>query len=103
MAERVNAISIANNFVKECIQNGIPVKEAILFGSYAKGNADENSDVDLALIADSFGKNIIENNRQTALINWHYADVEVHHFSPAEFTLDLPFINEIKRTGIKIY
>lgn len=93
----------AKQFVDACIKKGIPVKEAILFGSCAKGNPDRNSDIDLALISETFGKNIILNSRQTALINYEYADIEVHHFSPEEFNSDTPFVNEIKRNGIKIY
>ena len=73
---------IAESFVQACIQKGIPVKTAILFGSCAKGTNDSNSDIDIALVADSFGRNLIENNHQTALINWEFSDVEVHHFSP---------------------
>ena len=36
------------------ILSGFPVEKAILFGSYAKGLADENSDIDLVI--DSKGK-----------------------------------------------
>ena len=32
----------------------IPIKEIILFGSYAKGNPKEYTDIDLAVIADRF-------------------------------------------------
>jgi UTP:GlnB (protein PII) uridylyltransferase len=32
----------------------IPVKKAVLFGSYAKGTFDEGSDVDLAIFSDYF-------------------------------------------------
>ena len=90
-------------FVNACIKKGIQVQEAILFGSYAKGTADRNSDIDLALISDSFGNNIILNSRLTALINYQFPDIEVHHFNPHEFESDTPFINEIKHSGIKIF
>ena len=103
MVTSIDAKSIAQQFVDACGKEGIPVREAILFGSYAKGNADKNSDIDLALVSDSFGYNIIENSKQTALINYQFADIEVHHFNPHEFECDTPFVNEIKRTGIKIY
>ena len=33
------------------ILSGFPVEKAILFGSYAKGLADENSDIDLVIDA----------------------------------------------------
>ncbi len=102
MVNRTNATEIARKFTETCLERGIPVSEAFLFGSFAKGNATINSDIDLALIADSFGKNIIVNTKQTALINYMFPDVEVHHFNTEEFNSDDPFINEIKRTGIKV-
>jgi len=103
MDKTTDGKQIAIFFVKACIDSGIPIIEGYLFGSWVKGKANAYSDVDIALISNSFGKNIIENSRQTALINFEYPDVEVHHFSPDEFITNNPFINEIKRTGIKIY
>lgn len=103
MDKRTDAKKIAGLFVRECLNNGIPVIEAYLFGSWVKGYSDEYSDIDIALISGSFGNNILDNTRQTAQINYTYPDVEVHHFSPAEFQLSHPFINEIKRTGIRIF
>lgn len=103
MVTKSNANKIALNFVEACIEKGIPVKEAILFGSFVHGNPNNNSDIDLALISDSFGRNIFQNAKQTALINYEFADIEVHHFNSEEFKKDSPFINEIKRSGIKIY
>ena len=103
MAGRLDAKQIALDFVNACIKRGIPIKAAILFGSYAKGSATSYSDIDLALISDSFGKNIIVNSRQTALLNYQFPDIEVHHLSPEEFQEDIPIINEIKKTGIKIW
>ena len=90
-------------FVNACIQNGVTISEAYLFGSWVKGKQDMWSDIDVALVANSFSRNIIENTKQTALINYQYPDIEVHHFSPDDFSLSDPLINEIKRTGIKIY
>ena len=103
MDTQLDAKKITRQFVDACISRGIPLKEVFLFGSYARGDADKNSDIDVALIADSFGKNIILNSNQTALLNYIFSDIEVHHFHPTEFSSDNPFVNEIKRTGIKIF
>jgi predicted nucleotidyltransferase len=44
------------------LEQEIPVQEVILFGSYAGGNPQEHSDIDLAIISDWFeGKPAIEN------------------------------------------
>ncbi|MCY0864164.1 MAG: nucleotidyltransferase domain-containing protein [Sulfobacillus sp.] len=41
--------SIIQNYVQRIVQNGHPLG-VILFGSYARGTANENSDVDLLII-----------------------------------------------------
>lgn len=41
---------ITNSFM-EAVRKEIPVQEVILFGSYAKGNPREYSDIDLAVIS----------------------------------------------------
>ncbi len=82
---------------------GIPLSEAYLFGSWAKGYQNNHSDIDIALIKDSFGKNIIDNATKTALVNFDFPRIEVHHFSSAEFCSDDPFVIEIKSTGFNIY
>lgn len=37
--------------------NHIHVKQALVFGSYAKGTNDADSDIDLAIVSDSFSGN----------------------------------------------
>ena len=52
---------IIRGFIAE-LKREIPIKEFILFGSYAKGDPKEYSDIDLAVISDWFaGKPRIEN------------------------------------------
>ena len=103
MAEQSAAMKIAEAFVHDCIRNGIPLSGAWMFGSQVSGHAHEYSDIDLALVSDVFTLNFLENNHKTALLNYKYPDVELHHFNSNTFRADDPFINEIKRTGIKIY
>ena len=103
MADKTTAINLAKQFVDACRKNGVSVFSAWLFGSYAKGIQHEGSDIDLALVSDSFTINFIENNHKTALINYQFPDIEVHHFNTQIFTNDDPFINEIKKTGIRIF
>ena len=38
-------------------QNGVDVDQLILFGSYAKGTARYDSDVDVCVVSSAFGKN----------------------------------------------
>jgi predicted nucleotidyltransferase len=44
----------------DSMRNEIIINYAILFGSYAKGNPREESDIDIAIISENFGKNHLE-------------------------------------------
>ncbi len=103
MVEKSAAIETAKAFVLFCVKTGLPVNEAFLFGSYSKGEQRQYSDIDVALVSDVFTNNFIENNHKTALLNYQFPDIEVHHFNTDDFKKESSFKNEIKRTGIKIY
>ncbi len=47
--------SIINKYI-DSIKNEIKINYAILFGSYAKGNPREESDIDIAIVSENFGK-----------------------------------------------
>lgn len=51
-----NKINIIHKYVHLLKQNGIKVSKVILFGSYAKGTANPDSDIDLAIISSQFGR-----------------------------------------------
>lgn len=96
------AITLSQNFVSDCIKNGIEIDKAILFGSMAKKQQTENSDVDIALISNMFGKNFILNNKMTSKINIKYPYLEIHHFNKEYYIKSDPFIDEINKTRIVI-
>lgn len=43
-------------FIKSLSKTNIKVKEAYIFGSYAKGNAKKDSDIDVCVVSSSFSK-----------------------------------------------
>ena len=47
-------ISIINQYRKELEARGIKVKKILLYGSYARGKARKDSDIDLVVISDDF-------------------------------------------------
>lgn len=61
MAKRVflkkNELNVINKYVNLLKQEGVEVSKVILFGSYAKGTAKPESDIDIAIISSQFGKN----------------------------------------------
>ncbi|MBW1614952.1 MAG: nucleotidyltransferase domain-containing protein [Deltaproteobacteria bacterium] len=85
------------------IKNNIPIKKAVLFGSYAKGNYNKWSDIDIALVSDIFtGDRIEDKDKIRSLTLSVSSEIEVLPFSPADFNLHNPFAKEILKTGIKL-
>jgi predicted nucleotidyltransferase len=94
---------------------GLNVYKIILFGSYAKGTATEDSDIDLIVILDSEEMSQLFKDRMarrrpvsTALleINEQYS-MDIIVYTKAEFNYlrnkkDF-FIQEIEETGKKLY
>lgn len=50
----------ALQFIRNVEKSGILVSKAYIFGSYAKGNADKDSDIDICIISQKLGKNYFE-------------------------------------------
>ena len=102
MVTREIAINQAINFVLECLKYGINIDKAFLFGSFARNEQRDTSDIDIALISSAFTNNFIYNTRLTSKINIHFPLIEVHHFNSEYFKKGDPFINEITSTGFEI-
>ncbi len=100
MISRETAIALSQNFVTDCLKQGIKIEKAVLFGSMAKNQQTENSDIDVALISNMFGNNFILNNKMTSKINIKYPHIEIHHFNNDNYKKSDPFIDEINKTGI---
>lgn len=58
------------NYLKELSRIGVPVKQAILFGSYAKETNHKWSDIDLIVLSDKYDK---ECTREDIKLLWRTA------------------------------
>lgn len=104
MVEQQTAINTVKNFAAAIRNRGIDVKAVILFGSYARGEQREWSDIDVALVADEFTGVSFEDIKQfiDVTIQKTFYSIESHTFNTAEFAQGNPFIEEIQRTGIVV-
>jgi len=102
MLTREIAVKQATDFILDCLKFGISIEKAILFGSVAKNEQREYSDIDIALISNQFTSNFILNNKLTSKINIRFPLIEVHHFNSDYFKKGDPFINEINATGFEV-
>ncbi len=94
--------NIVRNYA-ELLKREIGVKEVYLYGSYANGNYSEDSDIDVAVVADTFSGDLVED---TLLLMRLRRKID-NRISPRPFTSDAfekddPFIKEIKTKGIRI-
>ena len=94
------------------VPNTINVDQIILFGSYAKGNPHEYSDIDVALVSEELDPKLARWQNIELIIkkaNLKYdPELQLVPFSKASFENDAEspigsFIREIKKTGKVIY
>jgi len=96
-----DVINIVRRFSRHLIRKGIPVTRAILFGSWAKGTAQSDSDIDIGIVSPNFGKDDFE-DLGYLLHETRYVDdrIEPAPLSIEDYETDsTPFVMEIKKTG----
>jgi predicted nucleotidyltransferase len=96
-------INDLKDFVDEVISCGVPLKRAVLFGSYAKNKQTADSDIDLALVADEFTGVPSEDARLfMKALRRHYM-IQPQTYNTKDFSSDEdPFVEEILKNGIEI-
>lgn len=100
--DKRTAIKIIKKYIKFLQENNYEVQKAYIFGSYAKGNYDDNSDIDLAIILKNLKNGF---NIQVDLMKIRRkfdTRIEPHPFDEKDFNSSNPLVNEILNTGIKV-
>ena len=90
---------------KDAIESGgVPVGKVIVFGSYAKGRANKNSDIDVAVVSYKFGKNdVLEMQWLWKKTEGIDSRIEPYPVSPKDLKENSsPIISEINRYGVLI-
>ncbi len=81
---------------------GIHIQEAYLFGSFAQGNTSAYSDIDVALMSDSFtGIRLLDIKKMGRIPRTIDLRFETHTFTPQDRTESF-FYQEILKTGIRV-
>lgn len=91
------------DYVNILKDDNLPIREVILFGSYARGAQRKWSDIDLCVISPKF-KNPFDAMQYLWLkrIDNNTPTIEPVGFSLKDFKEGSSLIQEIKKTGIKI-
>ncbi|GBD95453.1 MAG TPA: nucleotidyltransferase domain-containing protein [Nitrospirae bacterium] len=97
------AIEVVERFLKLIKSADINIERIILFGSYAKGNAGEWSDMDIAIVSPDFsGMPFYDRKMLNSFILKIDSRIEVHPFRPEDFTEDNLFVKEILKNGMEL-
>ena len=105
MAIDIKTVSIKASAYADHVRSVMPVNKVYLFGSYAKGNASELSDVDICFFLDNFGeKRRVDVIRELLKLAVGYEDVgfEPVALPSSELSNGNPFAMEVISTGIEI-
>lgn len=100
--------ALARKYADELEKLGVPVESIILYGSYARGEAGEFSDIDFAVISNRFGQGDgFEFSGILSKAKWPFADelIEAIGLSPEQMDKAprFSFVEEIKKKGEVIY
>jgi len=99
--DKEEAINIAKTYL-ELIRSKYDIKQTLLFGSFAKGTSNEDSDIDIAIVM----------NETTSIIDIQIdlmklrrkvdLRIEPHPFKQVDFIRNNPLVDEILKYGIAI-
>ncbi len=103
VAQIDSIIDIVKRYVGELEKHHIPVREAILYGSYTHGRVREEGNIDAALVSVAFTGDRFEDRRRIVPLRGKIdARIEPMLFTPTGFSDGGNLIDEIKKTGIKV-
>ena len=99
--DKTDALKIANNYAV-VVNAKYKYLKIYLFGSYARGNQNEDSDIDIAVVFKDYNNLMdmqLELMRMRRKID---SRIEPHPFRESEFLMTNPIVNEIIKYGQEI-
>ena len=97
-------LTTVNKYLVKVSGSGINLSEAILFGSWARGSATADSDIDVCIVSPILGKDWIAETVNLRRLAFDIdSRIEPMPFSPADIADRFnPLAQEINRYGIRI-
>lgn len=104
VATDVEVVDVIRSVVSQ-LEQSIRVDKIILFGSYASGNPEKWSDIDIAIISPDFSPFPMWRRQELLAERLTRADVRLSPmaYTPEELLKPTPFLREIIRTGKVVY
>lgn len=96
--DKADALNIAATYAN-AVKSKYDYVKIILFGSYAKNNFNEDSDIDIAVILKDYN-NLIEIQLDLMRLRRKIdSRIEPHPFRERDFDISNPIVNEIVKYG----
>ncbi|MDR2232631.1 MAG: nucleotidyltransferase domain-containing protein [Tannerella sp.] len=99
--DQTDALNIVKRYA-EIVRNTFDCQKIILFGSYAKGNARKDSDIDIAIVFSDFDNRMDRQVELMKLTRQIDTRIEPHPFREIDFVYSNPFVNEIVKHGMEV-
>ncbi|MDR1406126.1 MAG: nucleotidyltransferase domain-containing protein [Prevotellaceae bacterium] len=100
--DKRKAVAIAQKYAA-VVKSAFDYDKIILFGSYSKGDFNEQSDIDIAVVFDDYDNHI---QRQVDLLKLtRHVDsrIEPHPFREKDFNINNPLAYEILLSGEELH
>lgn len=98
-------VELVQRFLHRLLQEGIPVERAFLYGSYARGEEGEDSDIDVMVVSEIFDNNDDRPVGKTWRIG-RSVDVRLEPYTVGKkrFLTDTfsPLLQLVKKEGLEI-
>ncbi len=103
--DKKSVLTIIDRFKNILEQKDFKIKKIILFGSYAKGNYNDNSDIDLIIISDDFGPMDYWQRIDfiSEAIYEVFVPIEALPFTTSEWEKNDSFFNDYAKDGDVLY
>jgi predicted nucleotidyltransferase len=99
--DKTDALVIVQKYA-ETVRKKFDFQKIILFGSYAKGNQGNDSDIDIAIIFADYDNRLERQVELMKLTRQIDTRIEPHPFKEKEFNSSNPLVNEIVRYGMEV-
>ena len=93
---------LVHGYKKKLQSFNVPISAIYLYGSYSKGSAKKDSDIDICIVSPIFKDRIESTMYLMKIRNDKELIISPIAFSPKTFTNENPLAWEIKETGIKL-
>jgi predicted nucleotidyltransferase len=99
--DKTDALTIAQQYAG-VLKDNFDLVKVILFGSYARGNYTDDSDIDIAVVLYDYN-NLLDIQLELMRVRRNIdSRIEPHPFREKDFNISNPLVNEIVKYGKEI-